>query len=1041
MLERTRHKLSPRRPWLWLLLTLLLYTLAGFVLAPWLIERQLVSMSTVRADLTTTVDNIDINPYTLTFTLEGLDVIDSEAAPLLALERVFVNFELISAIRRAWSFDEFHIIGLNVALERYSDGGTNVGAVAERWMATAAPQEEAPEPPQEGEPVRLVIADLVVASASLSLVDNVPEERFEARVDALELDVQNLSTLPDDTAGQGLTVTMGNGAVLNWTGTSSLYPLHSEGRVTLQGAYPGLAFEYFRSQLPFDMSGGEIDAALDYRVGTDADGSLSADITDIQFSMLDTLLSDGDSGERLVSLPEISLENGELHWPANTVSLDVVRLRGSEFQAVRAPDGTINFVALMQAMPAPQASAASQTGQASQTAQESQESQESPTETEASDADDATDPWQISVAELALEDWLLAFNDRVPEQNVTAELGLNATLVDISSMPDAQMQLDSSVTVASGGALSLTGTLVALPQLQFDGEIGLQDLELAVLQPYIDPFARVSLDQGRVGMDGTIAVTANSQRYRGNMLLSDLALTDRIESERLFSLDSLQVNGIVLEQRDEPSLNVDEIRIVSPYARVEIREDGTTNIGSVLISSGENDSETGSEQEQESGTNTGDDSTGTATQLMALLLDRMVIDSARVDFADRSLPLPFAVSMSSLGGDISALSTRSEQPAAIDLEGQVGEFGEVNISGELRPFAYTENTQVNLAFRNIDMPTMSPYVIDFAGRRIDDGSLDVDLDYNIEDGRIAGDNEVIMRDLVLGERVPHPGAADLPLDLAVALLQNSNGVINLGVPVSGDINNPQFGFGQVIRRALTSAITSIVSSPFRFLAGLVGSEDEDLAVIGFAAGRSDVSPAEQQKLIKLADALTQRPQLKLQVPPVLSTQADEKALAQRLLDQQIETRMSALQTSGAGDLTATGRRVAALEQMLVDEGMATEESAADAPDTGEPAADNEGPVSLGTLRLMHMITATDNEDASLDELAYAASLRTRLLEQQAVPAEELDALARQRAQQVLAVITESREALQAQVEVTEMIETDVNDDGQVVMTLEVEIGG
>lgn len=1013
MRERIRYRLGPRRPWLWLLLALLLYTLGGFLLAPWLVERQLVSMSAERADLTTTVDNIDINPYTFTFTMEGLDVTASDSEPLVALERLFINFELGSIVRWAWSFDEVHVMGLEVALERYSDGGTNVGVVAERWAATAEPQEE--EPQEGGGLVRLVIADLLVDSALLSVVDNVPAARFQTRVDPLNLQVENLSTLPEDSADQDLTLSVGEDAVFTWSGSSSLNPLRSEGRVTLQGAYPALVYEYFREQLPFDMSGGDITAEMSYRAGVVADDSFSVDLTDIQFSMAETGLSD-PGGQLLASLPELSLENGRMEWPANTVSLDAVRLREFEFHPVREQDGTINFAALIEEMTAGQSESGAD---------------------DATDPADESDPWQVSVGELLLDDWQIAFEDRVPEQDATVELGLDATLTGINTAQDAQMQLDSSVNVASGGMLSLGGTLVARPAFQFNGQVGLDGLELGFLQPYVPPFARVSIDDGRVAADGTVAVSASSQRYQGSAALRDLALTDQIEDGLLFSIDTLQVNGIALEQSEEARLDVEEIRLESPYARVEIEEDGSTNIGQVLVSSA---------AEESGSDNTGPDSSDNSAEAteeapaagMPITVDSFIVDGASADFADWSLPLPFSVAITSLEGDISSLATQSQQPARMALEGQVGEFGMVNIDGELLPLALEEQTQVDLVFRNVDMPQMSPYVIRFAGREIDEGNLDVDLSYRIENGQLNGDNGVVMRDLVLGEEVSHPDAADLPLGIAVALLKDRNGVIDLAIPVTGDVDDPEFNLGGVIGRAVTSALTNIATAPFRFLAGLVGFEGEDLAVVGFDPGRSNVRPPQREKLVNLAEALEQRPQLRLRVPPVYAEQADEEALAAVLLDERIESRISSAEASGSEQTTATARRIAILEELLVEEGRVVEEMpVADFGD--EPAsAGDEGTATLAMLRLLHMVPAAETGEARLDEAAYVDTLRSRLLEQQSVPREALEALARQRAEQVLAVITESSSELEQQTSMADVREVDAGEDGQVGVTLELE---
>ncbi len=1009
MRKQMQYWLGPRRPWLWILLALLLYTLGGFIVAPWLVERQMVNISAERAGLNTSIDNIDINPLTLTLTMEGLDVTDRENEPLLSLERLFVNFELGSLWHRAWTFDQFHADALHVAVERFSDGDTNIGTVAERWTAA----EQAPEPQEEdsGGPVRLVIADLQVNSSTLSLVDHVPEERFETRVEAFDLVIRNLSTLPDDTAGQNLTLTMDNGAVLSWDGTSSLYPLHSQGRITLQGAYPQLVYEYFQDRLPFDINGSELDAEFEYRVGTDAEGMLSADITDAGLALLDIVISDRDSGAQLLSLPELSVENGELHWPANTVHVENIHLRGTELYPVREQDGTLNFVSVIEAFPV--------------------EGEPVASEADAGEANEAS-PWRLSVAELALEDWEVNFNDQVPDQPAMIELGLDATITDISTVPDAVMQLESSIDVTSGGMVSLSGTVVALPQFQLDSELALEDLALGVLQPYITPFANLAIDQGRLGLDGSVTASLDSQSYRGDASVSELSLTDTVEDELLLSVDTLQINSIALQNGEEASLEVDEVRILSPYANVVIEQDRSTNIGRVMVTSEADDNAPTARAGEEDA----------ADQPMAVLVDSIVLDSARVDFEDKSLPLPFSVSIDTLEGNVSALSTRSQQPATIDFEGQVGEFGAVTVAGELRPLAYAENTQVQLLFNNINMPTLSPYVAEFAGREIDGGRLDADLSYRIEDEQLNGSNELVMRDLQLGETVPNPDAMDVPLGLAVALLQDGDGVINLDIPVSGDVGSPEFDIAEVIGDAATGILRNIVTSPFRFLSGLFGSDDdEDMAVVGFPPGSSDVAPPERQQLRDLAGALEQRPQLQLQVPAVYATQADTEALAQRLLTQSVEERMSGPLEPEQEEMSASTRRVLVLEEMMLSQGLAVEQGGAEDTSGADPSETADGPVSLAMLRLGHLMPAQENEEARLDEPAYANTLRTRLLAEQSVPPGELEALARQRAEQVLTIISDARPALGTRVDLMEVAETTLNENGQVTMALELGIDG
>jgi outer membrane protein OmpA-like peptidoglycan-associated protein len=164
------------------------------------------------------------------------------------------------------------------------------------------------------------------------------------------------------------------------------------------------------------------------------------------------------------------------------------------------------------------------------------------------------------------------------------------------------------------------------------------------------------------------------------------------------------------------------------------------------------------------------------------------------------------------------------------------------------------------------MSRLTPYSGKFAGRKIDSGKLTVDLKYKIDKSRLAGENQIVVERLKLGGKVKSPDAVDLPLDFAIALMEDSNGVIDLGLPVSGNLDSPEFSFGALIWKALSNLLTKIVTSPFRALGALLpGGSEEDFKSVTFEPGRSDVPPPEKEKLSKLAAALQKRPQLKLTV--------------------------------------------------------------------------------------------------------------------------------------------------------------------------------
>jgi hypothetical protein len=184
------------------------------------------------------------------------------------------------------------------------------------------------------------------------------------------------------------------------------------------------------------------------------------------------------------------------------------------------------------------------------------------------------------------------------------------------------------------------------------------------------------------------------------------------------------------------------------------------------------------------------------------------------------------------------------------------------------------------------MALLTPYSGTYAGRSIERGILNLDLEYSLENNHLEGKNEILINRMKLGERVDSDRAVDLPLDLAVALLTDLNGIIDLSVPVSGDVDNPEFSIGGVVFSALVNLITKAVTAPFNLLASLVNSE-EDLQRVNFDAGSAALKDTAQNKLGELAAALTQRPALTLLIAGRFNPTSDRAALQQRLLDEQL----------------------------------------------------------------------------------------------------------------------------------------------------------
>ena len=387
--------------------------------------------------------------------------------------------------------------------------------------------------------------------------------------------------------------------------------------------------------------------------------------------------------------------------------------------------------------------------------------------------------------------------------------------------------------------------------------------------------------------------------------------------------------------------------------------------------------------------------------------------------ADLSLRPQFGAKIYELNGVVTGLSSKRDSRSQIELDGRVDEFGLVRIRGELNPFAPSDNTDVNVVFKNVDMVPASPYSMKFAGYKIAEGKISLDLQYKVRNSQLEGANQIVIDKLTLGERVDSPDALKLPLELAIAILKDSEGRIELGVPVSGNMSDPQFSYGAVIWKAISSVLTKIVSAPFRALGSMFGVSGEKLEAIDFDPGSDRLLPPEREKLKQVAQVLSKRPQLKLSVPGQYSEAADGAALKARAVRIEIAKRAGIKLEAGEepGPLDLGSRAVrGALRDLYAERFGAAEldkqkkaaEGGAAVP-AGEPAAKDRpyrgGPGEIASMAARRL--ADPGRAAGGRCSPFYHKLQERLDQNQPLAADALTQLGAQRASAILAALKEA----------------------------------
>jgi outer membrane protein OmpA-like peptidoglycan-associated protein len=262
------------------------------------------------------------------------------------------------------------------------------------------------------------------------------------------------------------------------------------------------------------------------------------------------------------------------------------------------------------------------------------------------------------------------------------------------------------------------------------------------------------------------------------------------------------------------------------------------------------------------------------------------ITDSEIDFMDESLPIHFRTVIGEIEGDIKDVSSNEATKTTVNIKGSVDGYAPVKLAGTAQPLRSPPAIDLDLTFAGVDMALLSPYSGTYAGYAIERGVLNLDLKYAMEENQLKGNNKIVIDQMKLGEKVESEKSLDLPLELALALLTDSNGVIDMEIPVSGNVDDPEFSVGSVVLGAFMNLLTKVVTSPFTLLASLVDSE-EDLQRLNFKSGSAALQASTREKLDNLSKAMSQRPELGLAITGRLQLEADRERLQKNLLQAEL----------------------------------------------------------------------------------------------------------------------------------------------------------
>ena len=842
-----------------LLTALALYSLLGFLILPGIALRvanqQLANYATVPAH----IQRIELNPFSLEVTLWRL-VIGEPGKEQVGFDRLYADLQIDSLWTKALHLANIELDKPKSEILFAKDGKLNL-----LGLFNVPASEPTPADPN-AKPFPLRIDNIKLAGGVVHFEDVRPSEPIEFLYDDLSFELKNLSTLPEDSADMTLVAIGPAGGRIDWSGNFSLIPFTSEGTLKVTDGKMKAFWPYVRDSVPLVLEDGVISLSSEYKLNLSKETELQ--LNNVAVSIAPFAIKAPD-GRPLAKLERLDVSETSVDLAKQQVVVGKIRSQKLETWAALEADGQLDWQKLFASQPSkPAAKAAAEPANTPAAADSPKAEPTAPSK-----------PWQVLLKDVQLRNYTVHLADRSAKPAVALDITpLNVDLQDFDSLNGSPFKLKLDSGVGKQGKITADGT-VNLAPVNAQLNVKTQDIDLRVAQSYINPFIRLELRSGMLGSDLKVNLKSTEPLA--------LSVTGRAQIDQLHTLDTLKTRDFLkwqqvvvegLNYQHGDSLSIDKVNLFQPYVRFMINDDRTTNIDDLLIP-----------QPADSGTKSAAAKPASNEKPLGIHIGGIAINDGSANFADFSLTPNFATAVQQLNGQIGTIDSRQAKPASVDIKGKVDRYAPVTIKGAVNPFDPMASLDIATSFKRVELTTLTPYSGKFAGYRIRKGRLNLDLHYLITKGQLKAENKVVVEQLQLGEKVDSPDAVSLPLKLAIALLKDVDGKISIELPVTGDLNNPQFSVMPIVWQTLRNLIVKAAAAPFKMIGGLIsGGSSQDLGTVSFAPGSSELSKDAEAALIKLSQALKERPALRLEIEGTAAKSSDGPLLAEQRLEREYQ---------------------------------------------------------------------------------------------------------------------------------------------------------
>jgi hypothetical protein len=784
------------------------------------------------------------NPAVLSITgnlgLKELEMKQADGAPLVKVPSFEVLIDAIEVFANKTSLKSIKSEGLELYVHRGRDGKVTLANLVDVAAETKAPETK-PEPKTDGKPFVYAIEEIALGGATIHVADEQPKQPYKTRLDNVNFKVTGLTNESGKKANVELSFESESKEKFSHTGTLQLTPLLADGKLDIEGLQPGALRPYYADAITAEIKDGFFDLSTQYSFER-KDGQPEIKLTDLSANLRSLRLELAGQPQPLWRIASLAIKEAAVDLAKKTIVIGSLEGKDGNGYIQRDTDGRLNLARIAKAQASPPAAA-------------------QPAKKSESD-------WRIDAKQILFDRFRINVDDRSnakPAKISVSDLSVRGE--NFSTAKNQRGKATIRARINDKGMLRLVGTATVNP-VNAKFVVDAQDLDLISVQPYLDDRVTFLLTGGRAGTKGEFTFDAAGtgpakMNYQGAVQVADFGAVERDGQQDLLKWKSLGLDALQFDL--EPfQLRIGEINLTEFYSRLILGADGKINLQKLTVQKEEQKGEPPAQDkpaETPAATAASD-----AAAPKAITIGKINLKDGNIQFSDFFIKPNYSANLTTVQGAISEL--KPEVPGDLDLQARLDNAAPVEIKGKINPLSKDLFLDIVADAKEIELNPMSPYSVKYVGYGIEKGKLSFNVKYKVENRKLSAENKIILNQLTFGEKVESPTATKLPVLLAVALMKDRNGVIDVDLPISGSLDDPQFSVGGIVLRLVINLITRAVTAPFSLLAsafGGGGSSGDELSYIEFDNGRANLDDPDRAKIATLAKALNNRPALSLEI--------------------------------------------------------------------------------------------------------------------------------------------------------------------------------